>query len=130
MAVKIEVKNNVVDVIPQEVQTTVEVMNTTITAQGTGTGTAARIGYITLLANAWVKCEEDDKYSQVVNIAGVTANDQVNINIDGNQAVIFRDKDIGFWTENEDGVVTAFVVGQKPTNDYTFQVTIVGVEYE
>ena len=122
-----------IDIYVQEEQANVEVSNMTVVVEGEGTGTsgaAARIRYITLLASAWVKCEEDDKYSQVVNVEGVTANDQVNINIDGNQALIFREKDVGFYTENENGVVTVFAIGQKPENDYTFQVTIVEVEHE
>ena len=40
----------------------------------------------------------------------------------------FYEKDITFVTENEGGVVTVYVIGQKPTNDYTIQVTITEVD--
>ena len=40
---------------------------------------------------------------------------------------IFHDKDLAFVTENEDGVVTVYSIGDKPTNDYTIQVSITEV---
>ena len=43
------------------------------------------------------------------------------------QLAVFYDKDLTFVTENEDGVVTVYAIGQKPTNDYTIQVTITEV---
>ena len=39
----------------------------------------------------------------------------------------FHDKDIGFVTENENGVVTVYLIGKKPENDYTMQVSITEV---
>ena len=44
------------------------------------------------------------------------------------QLVIFYEKDLTFVTENEGGVVTVYAIGQKPTNDYTIQVTITEVK--
>ena len=43
------------------------------------------------------------------------------------QLAIFYNKDLTFVTENEDGVVTVYAIGQKPTNDYTIQATITEV---
>jgi hypothetical protein len=40
------------------------------------------------------------------------------------QLTIFHDKDLAFVTENEDGTVTVYAIGQKPENDYTIQATI------
>ena len=87
----------------------------------------ARISEVTLLANAWIG--NDDLYSQVVNIDGVTVNSQVDLTPDVEQLLIFREKDLTFVTENENGVVTVFAIGQKPQNDYTIQVTITEVAY-
>lgn len=87
---------------------------------------AAKIGYVVLLASAWVG--EDSLYSQVVNIEGVTENSQVDLTPSIQQLAVFYEKDLSFVTENEDGVVTVFVIGQKPTNDYTIQVTITEVD--
>ena len=85
----------------------------------------ATIGYVTLLSNKWVGTTSP--YSQVVEIEGVTENSQVDLTPSVNQLAIFYDKDLAFVTENEDGVVTVYAIGQKPQNDYTVQVTITEV---
>ena len=87
---------------------------------------AAKIGWVTLLADAWVG--EDNLYRQVVKIEGVTENSQVDLTPNVEQLSIFYEKDITFVTENDGGTVTVYVIGQKPTNDYTIQVTITEVE--
>ena len=84
-----------------------------------------KIGVVTLLASAWVG--SDNLYHQVVEIEGVTENSQVDLTPSVEQLQIFYNKDISFVTENEGGVVTVYVIGQKPTNDYTIQVTITEV---
>lgn len=89
---------------------------------------AAKIGDVTLLADAWVGT--DSLYSQVVSIDGVTANSQVDLTPSVEQLAIFYEKDLTFVTENENGVVTVYAIGQKPQNDYTIQVTITEVAYE
>lgn len=80
---------------------------------------------VTLLASAWVADEK--RYSQVVKIAGVTARSRVDLKPSVEQLEIFYDKDLTFSTVNDGGVVTVYVVGQKPTNDYTIQADIVEV---
>lgn len=85
----------------------------------------ARIGEATLAASAWVG--EGYLFSQVVNIAGVTKNSQVDLTPSVEQLAVFYEKDLAFVTENEDGVVTVYAIGQKPQNDYTIQVTITEV---
>ena len=85
-------------------------------------GSATRIGEVSLPASAWVG--EGNTWSQVVSISGVTANSQVDLTPDAQQLVIFYEKDLTFVTENENGVVTVYVIGQKPANDYVIQVTI------
>jgi hypothetical protein len=86
---------------------------------------SARIATVNLLASAWVGSASP--YSQVVTIDGVTANSQVDLTPSVEQLVIFHDKDLTFVTANEDGVVTVYAIGQKPTNDYTIQTTITEV---
>ena len=85
----------------------------------------AKIGYVTLLASAWEG--SDNLYKQIVDIEGVTANSQVDLTPDVQQLAIFYEKDLTFVTENENGIVTVYVIGQKPANDYTMQVTITEV---
>lgn len=85
----------------------------------------AKIGEVTLLASAWEG--EDNLYSQIVNIEGVTENSQVDLTPDMQQLAVFYNKDISFVTENDGGVVTVYAIGQKPLLDYTIQVTITEV---
>ena len=87
-----------------------------------------RIGEVTLKANEWVG--NASPYSQVVSIEGVTVNSQVDLTPSAEQLAIFYEKDLAFVTENEDGVVTVYAIGQKPQNDYTIQVTITEVDHE
>lgn len=87
--------------------------------------TSHTIKYINLLSNAWIG--ESSPYSQVVEIEGITENSQVDITPDADQLEIFRNKDLGFVAENEDGVVTVYSIGDMPQNDYTVQVTITEV---
>lgn len=89
---------------------------------------SAKIGEVTLLASKWIG--ESSPYSQVVTIEGVTENSQVDLTPSIEQLEIFYEKDLGFVTENDNGVVTVYAIGQKPTNDYTIQVTITEVDYE
>lgn len=86
----------------------------------------ARIGVVNLPASAWQG--DDNLYSQVVSIEGVTENSQVDLTPDVQQLAVFYEKDLAFVTENEDGIVTVYAIGQKPTNDYTIQVTITEVD--
>ena len=86
---------------------------------------APTIGEVTLLASAWV--DEDNLHSQIVNIEGVTENSQVDLTPSVEQLLIFYEKDLTFVAENEGGTVTVYAIGQKPTNDYTIQVTITEV---
>ena len=66
-------------------------------------------------------------YSQVVSIPGTTPHSQVDLTPSVEQLAIFHEKDLAFVTENEDGTITVFAIGQKPTNDYTIQATITEV---
>lgn len=86
---------------------------------------AAKIGIVNLLADRWEG--GGNLYYQVVNIDGVTENSQVDLTPSVDQLVVFYDKDLTFVTENDGGVVTVYAIGQRPTNDYTVQVTITEV---
>lgn len=86
----------------------------------------SRIAYIDLFASAWEG--EDNVYSQVVRIDGVTQYSQVDLTPSAEQLSIFHSKDVGFVAENVDGVVRVYAIGQKPTNDYRMQVTITEVK--
>lgn len=90
-----------------------------------GTVKTARIADVTLPASDWTG--EASPYSQVVTIEGVTKYSQVDLTPSVEQLTIFYNKDLAFVTENEDGVVTVYAIGQKPMNDYVIQATITEV---
>lgn len=96
-----------------------------LTEHPVSAGSTATIGTVNLLAEKWVGT--GNLYSQVVTIAGVTKNSQVDLTPSVEQLVVFHEKDLTFVTENEGGTVTVYAIGQKPTNDYTIQVTITEV---
>ena len=84
-----------------------------------------KIKMVTLFADKWEG--EASPYSQVVTISGVTKNSKIDLNPTVEQLSIFHTKDLAFVVENDDGVITVYCVGQKPTNDYTMQATITEV---
>lgn len=90
-----------------------------------GTGCIVTMGEVTLLASKWVG--EASPYSQVVTIAGTTPRSMVDLEPSAEQLETFHKKDLAFTTENDDGVVTVYAIGDKPTNDYTIQVSITEV---
>lgn len=84
-----------------------------------------RTSEVELPANKWVGSE--NVYSQIVSIGGVTENTQVDLTPSAEQLIAFYRKDLALVAENEEGVVTVYVIGQKPTNDYVIQVTLTEV---
>lgn len=82
----------------------------------------ARVDSVVLRASAWVG--NDGLYSQVLDLDGITQYSQVDLKPNAEQLEIFHEKDLAFVTENEDGVVTVYAIGDKPTGDYTIQVSI------
>lgn len=85
-----------------------------------------RIAEITLASASWVE-KSTNLYSQVVSIADVTENTQVDLTPSVEQLIVFYEKDITLVAENESGTVTVYCIGQKPTNNYTIQVTLTEV---
>lgn len=86
---------------------------------------ATRITSVSLPASRWTG--SGTLYSQAVSIPGITENSQVNLAPSVEQMATFYEKDITFVTENDGGVVTVYVIGQRPQNDYTIQADIVEV---
>lgn len=86
----------------------------------------ARLSSVTLLASKWTN-KAESLHSQVVTISGVTKYSKVDLLPSVEQLAIFHHKDVAFVTENEDGVVTVYAIGDKPISDYTIQVSITEV---
>lgn len=88
-------------------------------------GGVSRLASVTLLASAWEGT--DNLHSQVVSIDGITEYSKVDLLPSVEQLAIFHSKDVTFVTENEDGVVTVYAIGDKPTLDYTMQASVTEV---
>ena len=91
----------------------------------TGITSPSRVVTVSLPASKWAG--SGNLYSQVVPIAGITEHSQVNLTPSVEQLSIFYEKDVTFITENDGGTVTVYVIGQKPTNDYTIMASVVEV---
>ena len=83
------------------------------------------VNSITLLASKW--SGNASPYSQVVHISNVTERSKIDLQPSTEQLAIFHQKDLTFVAENEDGEVTIYCVGQKPTSDYEIQITVTEV---
>ena len=99
----------------------------TLTINGTTykVATQSIISSVTLPASEWIG--EEHRYYQLVDVANATEIHQVDLTPSDEQLVIFREKDLAFLTVNRRGAVTVYAIGQKPTNDYTMQVTLTEV---
>lgn len=76
-------------------------------------------------ADAWNGTESP--YSQVVTLSGVTANSKVDIQPTAEQLNSLATNRTILNTANDNGTVTVYAIGNKPTESYTMQATITGV---
>jgi hypothetical protein len=91
-----------------------------------GGSSPARLTSVTIRASAW-QTTADNLHSQVVTIDGITSYSKVDLLPSVEQLAIFHNKDVAFVTENEDGVVTVYAIGDRPQLDYTMQAQITEV---
>ena len=87
----------------------------------------ARTVTISLFASNWWEEEDGDRHFQTVSISDITPRSKVDLQPSPEQLAIFHEKDIAFTTENDDGIVKVYVVGDKPSNDYEIQATVTEV---
>jgi hypothetical protein len=87
--------------------------------------TPVRLTQVQLPVSAWKG--SGNLYSQVISVEGLTPYSRVDLLPSVEQMAVFYQKDITFVTENDGGVVTVYVIGQKPVTDYTIQANIVEV---
>lgn len=79
-----------------------------------------RIATITLAANSWTG--DANPWAQSITISGVTVNTKVDLQPTAAQIVALQDAEISLMVENNDGALTCYAIGNKPTTDYTMQV--------
>lgn len=84
-----------------------------------------KITTITLPAANWTG--DTNPWSQVVTVNGVTENSKVDLQPTAVQIVELQNNEITLMLQNDNGVVTALAIGNKPAQDYTMQVLITEV---
>ena len=87
--------------------------------------TASKTSTISLPASGWTTAT--NVYSQIVTVPGATANSKVDIYPTPEQLVELQISGISLVAVNEDGVVTVYAINNKPTSDYSMQVTLTEV---
>lgn len=80
---------------------------------------------VELPASAWQG--DHSPYSQVVALAGITMHTKVDLQPTLAQIDLLHERATGFFAVNQDGVVTVYAIGNKPTEDFTIQVTLTEV---
>ena len=83
---------------------------------------------LALYASEWQG--SDGVYSQTVTLGNVTPYSKIDLQPTAEQLHIFHEKDIAFVTENDNGLITVYCIGQKPANDYIMQATITEVKVD
>ena len=81
---------------------------------------------VTLKAADWLG--DTSPYSQVVAVDGATSRTKVDLQPTMDQVDMMYSQSVGFFTMNEGGVVRAYAVGNKPTENFTIQITMTEVE--
>ena len=84
-----------------------------------------KITTVTLYAANWVETESG--YSQPVTVNSVTANSKIDPQLSPEQLAEFVNNETSIVFGNDNGVVTAYIIGDKPETDMTIQVLIAEV---
>lgn len=96
---------------------------------------------VTIYPDAWLAVDADgniaeetegvvtNRYIQYVDVknATITPNSKVDLQPTPEDLVVFHEKDLAFTAINAGGQVRVCVIGQKPTNEYTFKATVTEV---
>jgi hypothetical protein len=86
-----------------------------------------RVATITLSKSAWTGSA--NPYSQNVNVATVTTSTKIDLQPTAQQIISLNDADIALMAQNDNGTVTVYALGGKPSVDYTMQVLLTEVAY-
>lgn len=81
--------------------------------------------FVELAEFEWI--DDGSLLYQVVEIGGITVNSKVDLQPTAYQILDLQNNDIAFILENDDGVVTAYCLGGRPSKSYTMQALITEV---
>lgn len=121
------------DIVPRDGELVIEYCDDGYTRLkvGDGVSTYAQLGYlntpgaalvtrrinIELPMDNWVG--DSSLYSQTIEIADITENSKIDLQLTPEQLVWMQDEEIAFTTKNDDGIVTVYAIGIKPTVNFT-----------
>ena len=91
----------------------------------TSAANAPKLTNVTMLASAWTGTSQP--YSQAVTCSGINANSKLDLQPTPVQIVGLQSDEISLMLTNNNGVVTAWAIGNKPTSDYTIDVLVTEV---
>ena len=80
---------------------------------------------ITLSAASWTG--STNLWSQVITVNGATVNSKIDLQPTAVQIVEMQNNNTALIVENNDGIITVYAIGNKPTVDYTMQALITEV---
>ena len=86
-----------------------------------------KITTVTLSAANWTG--STNPWSQEVTINGLTATCKIDPQLTALQIVELQNEEITLMFQNDNGVATAWAIGNKPTEDYTLQILLTEVEF-
>ena len=89
-----------------------------------GAQSKIRVSSVSLPTASWTG---SGPWSQIITIPGTTANSKIDINPDTAVLTIAINEWFSLTIENNDGTITAYAVGAKPSQDLTIQVSITEV---
>ena len=81
--------------------------------------------FISLPASSW--SGDASPYSQVIEIVEVNENSKVDLDASPEVLMNLKENGITLMTANDEGVVTIYAFGKKPTVDYTVQAVVTKV---
>ena len=101
--------------------------NITVTMEGPfgSAGSAALIRQMDLPADGWKGAVSP--FFQTVQLEDITVRSKVDILPTYQQLEAFRSLELVLTTENNDGILTVYAIGQKPRQDLHFQTMITEV---
>jgi hypothetical protein len=92
-----------------------------------------RVVTVTLDVDQWVEVTSETDpnlgyYKQTVTLDGITARSRLDLQPNVDMLAEFQSLNLVFTTENKNGVITVYSVGDMPLKSYTMQATIVETE--
>lgn len=88
---------------------------------GGGSSTATK-DEVTLLVANWITSDDESHYTQAVELDDITNNTKVDLDPTPDQLVSLINDGISMCAINENGSITIYAIGDKPTSDMTISV--------